>query len=173
MIQILVFFSSFKFQQSTNLVQILVFFSSFKFQQSTNLVQILVFFSSFKFQQSTNLIQILVFLGSFEFQLLLFVFGQPCQHAVKGVVVPLALALENKPALLQQVLLYAGPFDHPILRKVDVDVLSKSGGVVVTNRLSISKGCQLKKIVFCFCNSTLISEHDRSYRLLYINIYSS
>lgn len=41
--------------------------------------------------------------------------------------------------LLQQVLLYFGSFDGPALVEVDIDVLPKATGVVITNCLGIAE----------------------------------
>lgn len=47
--------------------------------------------------------------------------------------------LSTHSRLLQQVLLYLGPFDGASLVEVDVDVLPKATGVVVANRLGVAK----------------------------------
>lgn len=41
--------------------------------------------------------------------------------------------------LLQQVLLYLGSFNGPSLVEVDIDVLPKATGVVVTNGLGVAE----------------------------------
>ena len=65
--------------------------------------------------------------------------GEPCQHAVEDVVVPLLRALAHKAGLLQQVLLDPRSLYHAVCVEEDVDVLAKSGRVVVPHCLSISK----------------------------------
>lgn len=47
--------------------------------------------------------------------------------------------LSTHSRLLQQVLLYLGPFDGASLVEVDVDVLPKATGVVVANCLGVAK----------------------------------
>ena len=47
--------------------------------------------------------------------------------------------LSTDSRLLQQVLFYLGSFDCPTLVEVDVNVLAKATGVVITNGLGIAK----------------------------------
>lgn len=53
---------------------------------------------------------------------------------------PAASHLSTHAGLLQQVLLYLGPFDRPSLVEVDVDVLPEAAGVVVANGLGVAEG---------------------------------
>lgn len=50
--------------------------------------------------------------------------------------------LSADPGLLQQVLLNLGPLDGSPFVEVDVNVLPKSAGVVITDRLCIPKSCR-------------------------------
>ena len=72
-------------------------------------------------------------------QLLLVLLGQPLQHAVEDVVVPLVGVLVHDPRLLQQVLVHLRTLDHTVLVEVDVDVLSEPGGVVVTDSFGVTE----------------------------------
>lgn len=48
--------------------------------------------------------------------------------------------LSTHTRLLQQVLLYLGSFNGPSLVEVDIYILPKATGVVVTNCLGVAKG---------------------------------
>ena len=65
--------------------------------------------------------------------------GEPRQHAVEDVVVPLLRALPHQPGLLQQVLLDPRALYRAVRVEEDVDVLAKAGRVVVPHCLGISK----------------------------------
>lgn len=81
-------------------------------------------------------------------QFLLLLVGHPCQHAVEDVVVPLVVCLCHDPRLLQQVLLYLSALYGPFLGEVNVNVFSKSTGVVIPDCFCISKSCKQNKTVY-------------------------
>ena len=59
-------------------------------------------------------------------ELVLVFLGEPLQHAVEYVIVPLVRVLMDNPRFLQQILVYLGSLDDPVVVEVDVNVLSKS-----------------------------------------------
>ena len=80
-------------------------------------------------------------------QLILEIFGESGQHAVKYVVVPLVGVLMNDPRLFQKILLHLGSLNHARLVEVNVDVLSKSRRIIIADSFGISKGWNMKGFV--------------------------
>ena len=89
-----------------------------------------------------HLYKVVVVCGIFQLQLRTIIGGQSCQHAVEDVVVPLIMGLVHDARLLQQVLFNFGALYHPLLVEVDVNVLAKATGVVISDRLGIAKSCK-------------------------------
>ena len=77
--------------------------------------------------------------GILELKFGLHVLGKAGKHAVKDVIVSLLRHLINDTGFLQKILFNLSSLDGSVSIKVDVNVLSKSGRVVIANGLGISE----------------------------------
>lgn len=68
----------------------------------------------------------------------------PCKHHVEDMVVPFHGSLLNDATLLEQVIDNSAPANFVCLVEIDLHPLSKSRGVVITERLCVSEGLEYR-----------------------------
>ena len=90
---------------------------------------------------SPHLCEVVVVRRTCEMQPAQIRWRQAHQHAVEDVVVPLSILLVDQTRFLQQILLNLGTLDDSSVSEVDVNVLAKTGGVVVADGFGIAKSC--------------------------------
>jgi len=56
------------------------------------------------------------------------------------VIIPLVQALGYDPRFFQEILLYLGSFYYALLVKMNIDVLAKAGGIIVSHGFCIAEG---------------------------------